>query len=77
MMKPMQNSPKKEAVSLKIKHHFSTVSKEDIKVMTKPIVAKNTQWALKNFSNWFADYDRNKDKPCPDDVLTSMCSAKS
>ena len=35
----------------------------------------NTQWAVRNFNEWQADYNlRHPDQPCPEDILLSDSS---
>ena len=75
--------PKKRKLSLSLSgwRRFNATSKEEIEAMCTPMVAKNTstctRWAVKNFTDWFNDYNtRNEAKPCPDAVLTPTCSAE-
>ena len=73
---------KKAKLSLSLKRHqrFVETSKEEVESMSKAIMPKNTsantRWAVKNFHEWFEDYNsRHEDDPCPDVVLTPSCSA--
>lgn len=35
----------------------------------------NTKWAMKNFTDWHADYnERNPDRKCPDSILLPTCT---
>ena len=72
---------RKLSLSLSGRRRFNATSKEEIEAMCTPMVAKNTstctRWAVKNFTDWFNDYNtRNEAKPCPDAVLTPTGSAE-
>lgn len=58
---------------------FEETSEEDLAELLKPQVPKNTEtstrWAMKNFRDWYEDYNaRNPSKCCPEEVVLSSCS---
>lgn len=81
----MDRLKKKSRLSLSLKdrrarRRFGETTKEEMEGMSKVIMPKNTsantRWAVKNFHDWYKDYnERNKDNPCPDTILTSGSSA--
>ena len=73
--------PKKRrlSLSLKKKSRFAATTEDNLLAMAKPQLPKNTvsscKWAMCNFREWFADYNRrNPDNLCPDVLLTASCS---
>ena len=67
------------SLSLKDQRRFSAASKDEIAELSKAIVPKNTsaatRWAVRNFNEWFDDYNsRNEGNACPDIVLSPSCS---
>ena len=72
---------KKRRLSLKVKgkHLFQAASDNDLAMFSKPQVPKNTdvstRWAMKNFTDWYQDYNaRNPEEPCPKEVNSPKCS---
>ena len=78
------NPSKKRRISLSLKgkskdSRFTSVSEEELTVMAKKQMSKNTEksskWAITNLLEWYTDYnERNKDNTCPEEVITSNCS---
>ena len=73
--------PKKRrlSLSLKKKSRFVATTEDNLLAMAKPQLPKNTvsscKWAMCNFREWFADYNRrNPDNICPEVLLTASCS---
>ena len=75
-------NPKRKCLSLskkKNKDRFCSISAEELEGMAKYKMPKNSavssRWAMKNFHEWFKDYNRkNADKLCPEDLLLPTCS---
>ena len=72
---------KKRRLSLLLKgrDHFQEASDNDLAKLSKPQLHKNTdvstRWAMKNFTDWYQDYNiRNPEEPCPKEVISSKCS---
>ena len=72
--------PKKQRLSLSLRDtRFKPITQNQVQELEKKIVPKSTtaatQWAMKIFREWFADYnDRKTDQEkCPDIVLSSDC----
>ena len=68
------------SLSLKGKHRFQAASDNDLAKLSKPQVPQNTdvstRWAMKNFTDWYQDYNaRNPKEPCSEEVISPKCSA--
>ena len=71
---------RKLSLSLKGKSRFQQTTEDDLAKLSKPQVPKNTyvctRWAMKNFTEWYEDYNtRNPVDPCPEEVILPTCSA--
>ncbi len=63
----------------KNKRRFEESTDEDLARLLKPQVPKNTdvstRWAMKNFRDWYEDYNtRNPSNRCPEELMLSSCS---
>ena len=82
MEKENQPPSKKRRLSLALKdRRFHSAEKNYLEKIVKPIVPKNTsvstRWAMKNLSDWYADYNTlNPEHPCPSEILSPLCKAE-
>ena len=71
---------KKRKLSLSLKDRFKASGSklEELSKVTFPKnTSQSTRWAMKNFIDWFNEYNRcNPDDKCPEDVILPTCSAE-
>ena len=82
-MADKENVPlsKKRKLSLSLKNRFKNVSDSELNELSKVKMPKNTtlstRWAMKNFIDWFCEYNvKNHDSKCPEEVLLPSFSAE-
>ena len=73
---------KKKRLSLSLKNRFKSTDKDQLQEMSKlkipPNTSVSTRWAMKNFSDWFENYNsKHPDDLCPNKVLLPSCDAET
>ena len=67
---------------MSLKNRFKSTDKDQLQEISKlkipPNTSVSTRWAMKNFSNWFENYNsKHPDDLCPNKVLLPSCDAET